>query len=90
MRRLFLAAPLTLVACATTPAETPLACQASGADQFIGQPGTSETGAAIMHATHSSVLRWAPPGTMLTMDFSPMRVTVRLGPDGKVTAINCG
>ena len=90
MRRLFFVAPVILAACATAPAEPTLTCQASGSDRFIGQPGTSETGAAIMRVTHSSVLRWAPPGTMLTMDFSPMRVTVRLGPDGKVTAINCG
>jgi hypothetical protein len=27
---------------------------------------------------------------MLTMDFSPSRVTVRLGPDGKIAAVNCG
>jgi len=43
-----------------------------------------------MRATNSAVLRWAPPGYMLTMDFSASRVTVRLGPDYKVTAINCG
>jgi hypothetical protein len=65
-------------------------CRAEGIDQFIGQPGTSETGAAILQASHSAILRWAPPGVMLTMDFSPSRVTVRLGPDGKITAINCG
>jgi hypothetical protein len=27
---------------------------------------------------------------MMTMEFSPSRVTVRTGPDGKITAINCG
>ena len=43
-----------------------------------------------MRATHAAVLRWAPPGYMMTMDFRADRVTVRLGPDGKVTAINCG
>jgi hypothetical protein len=66
------------------------ACQPSGTNQFIGQPATSETGAAIMAATHAAVLRWAPPGIMLTMDYREDRVTVRLGPDSKVTDIKCG
>jgi Peptidase inhibitor I78 family len=65
-------------------------CNAEGSNQLIGQAATSETGAAILKATNSRVLRWAPPGVMLTMDFSPSRVTVRLGPDDKVMAINCG
>ena len=97
MRKLALVAAALLAACSTPPAEPPMhglvpgqVCDATSAEHFIGQDGTSDTGAAIMRATHSSVLRWAPPGTMLTMDYSPSRVTVRLGPDRKVTAINCG
>ena len=95
MRRVVLATPILLAACASqqppvhgeTPGRT---CRAEGSDQFIGQQGTSETGAAIMHVTRSSILRWAPPGMMLTMDFNQSRVTVRLGPDRKILAITCG
>ena len=65
-------------------------CEASSTGQFLGQVATSETAAAILAASHAAVLRWAPPGVMLTMDFRADRVTVRLGPDGKITAINCG
>jgi len=36
------------------------------------------------------VLRWAPIGYMLTMDFRADRVTVHLGPDNRVTQIRCG
>lgn len=86
-----------LASCAASPVETPVhgvtqghKCDATGTDRFVGQQGTSETGAAIMAATRSAVLRWAPPGYMLTMDFRKDRVTVRLGPDRKVTAISCG
>ena len=97
MRSILFVPVAGLAACATVPPESNVhgtapgrICNAAGTENFIGQAGTSETGAAILAATHSATLRWAPPGYMLTMDFSASRVTVRLGPDYKVTAINCG
>ena len=96
MRKAALLAPALLAACSTAPAtpihgETPgHKCNAVGTERFIGQPGTSAAGAAIKRATRAAVLRWAPPGVMLTMDFRSDRVTVYLGPDRKVTKINCG
>ena len=94
MHEAAIALPLLLAACAagqpvgSEPARGP--CTADGGKQFVGQAATGETGAAIMKATNSRILRWAPPGAMLTMDFSPDRVTVRLGPDQTITEINCG
>lgn len=70
-----------------TPGHT---CTVAGTEKFIGAPGTSQTGAAIKRATKAAVLRWAPPGYMLTMDFRENRVTVYLGPERKVTKISCG
>jgi hypothetical protein len=97
MRRLPLLAPALLVACATAPTEIPVhgvtpghKCDATDTGRFIGQSGTSETGTAIMRATHAAVLRWAPPGVMLTMDFREDRVTVRLDASRKIIAVNCG
>jgi hypothetical protein len=57
---------------------------------LLGQQATSETGAVIMRASHAAVLRWAPPGSMLTMDYREDRVTVHLDAAGKVTEIKCG
>jgi len=97
MRKALILAPVLLGACSTAPAETPVhgvtpghKCQTEGTAHFIGQPGTAETGAAIMKATHAAQLRWAPLGTMLTMDYSENRVTVHLGADRNVTKIACG
>ncbi len=97
MRRATLLVPALLAACSTAPAATPVhgvtpghKCDAAGTARFIGQPGTGATGAAIKRATKAAVLRWAPPGVMLTMDFREDRVTVYLGPDKRVTKINCG
>lgn len=92
MRSSLLAVLLLLPACTTAavPGVRRPVCNAAGATRFVGQPGTSETGAAIMRATGATVVRWAPPGYMLTMDFRADRVTVRLGPDRNILAINCG
>ena len=97
MHKIVLIAPVLLAACSTAPGGTPVygegagdKCDNSRAASFIGQPGTSETGSAIMKATNSSTLRWAWPGSALTMDFVIDRVTVVLTADGKVAKIDCG
>ena len=99
MRNLLMLAPALLAACSTAPApaDTPVhgvtpghKCESAGTDQFIGQAGTSETGAAIKRVSNAAVLRWAPPGVMLTMDFREDRVTVWLDAANKVTKIRCG
>jgi hypothetical protein len=89
--------PVLLAACSTAPASTPIhgvtpghKCQTEGTGQFIGHEATSETGAAIMRVSHAAVLRWAPPGVMLTMDYREDRVTVHLGAGGNITEIKCG
>jgi Peptidase inhibitor I78 family len=89
-----------LAACAANgqPADTPPVhgatpgqkCATAAAGQFIGRTVNSETGPEILRASHAAVLRWAPPGTMLTMDYREDRVTVRLDPQMKVTEITCG
>jgi hypothetical protein len=87
---------MLLAACSTAPA-TPVhgvtpghKCELAGTDQFIGQEGTSATGAAIKRVSHAAVLRWSPPGVMLTMDYREDRVTVWLDPSRKITQIKCG
>ena len=97
MRNVVVLAPALLAACTAAPAEPPVhgqlpgyVCNAEGTDRFIGQPATAETSAAIIKATHSASLRWVRPGMMVTMEFSASRVTVRIDPDHKVSAINCG
>ena len=48
----------------------------TGTDQFIGQPATSETGAAILRRRTPRCCAGRRPASMLTMDFSADRVTV--------------
>jgi hypothetical protein len=70
-----------------TPRHT---CTADATDQFIGQVRSDATGAAIQRVSNAAVLRWAPPGVMLTMDYRADRVTVWLDPANKITKIRCG
>ena len=65
-------------------------CQAEGTDRFIGQVGSEKAGSDIKRVSKAAVLRWAPPGTMLTMDFREDRVTVYLDDNRKITKITCG
>ena len=65
-------------------------CDATGADKYIGQSGTKAIGATIKRATNAAVLRWAPPNSMLTMDYREDRVTVWTDAAGKITKIRCG
>ena len=95
MRKLAIAVPALLTACAA--AQPPVhgmtqghRCQSEMAGSFVGRTATSETGAAILEATHAAILRWAPPGAMLTMDYRYDRVTVRIGPDGRIGSVSCG
>jgi len=97
MRKIVLFAPALLLACSTAPAapivhgETPgHTCQEAGTDAYVGKAGTRGNGAAIKHATNAAVLRWAPPGVMLTMDYRADRVTVWLDDRHKITKIRCG
>ena len=65
-------------------------CTEQGTESFIGQQAGDDTGNAIVKASNAAVLRWAPPGVMLTMDYREDRVTVWLDAAKKITKIRCG
>lgn len=97
MRKVLLLVPMLVTACSTAPAEPVIhgvtpghKCESAGTDQFIGKLGSSKTGAAIKHVSHAAVLRWAPPGVMLTMDYREDRVTVWLDSARNITKVRCG
>jgi hypothetical protein len=98
MRKIILFAPALLSACSTAPAapvvvhgETPgHTCVEGAADSYVGKARSDATGKAIKAATRAAVLRWAPPGVMLTMDYRADRVTVWVGPDNIITKLRCG
>jgi|SRR6185437_11480125 len=97
MRKVAILASVLLVDCSTAPAEPPVhgvtpghVCKVDGTGWLIGRRGTGETGAAILRTSKAAVLRWAPPGVILTMDYRQDRVTVYLDRNRKITQIRCG
>jgi hypothetical protein len=97
MRKAVLLVPVLLAACATAPAQTPVhgntpghTCKTEGTERFIGHTRSDQIAGDIKRVSNAAVLRWAPPGVMLTMDYRADRVTVWLDPANKITQIKCG
>ena len=57
---------------------------------FVGQVATSELGARMLAESRAQTLRWVPHGAMITMEFSPSRLTVRLDAQNRILSISCG
>jgi hypothetical protein len=97
MRNVAILVPVLIAACSTAPAQTPVhgetpghTCIADGIEQFIGQTRSDKAAKEIKRVSHAAVLRWAPPETMLTMDYRADRVTVWLDTASKITKLRCG
>lgn len=88
-------AGLLLSACATQaapPAQGPAAphkCDPSNIEQFVGQQKSSELEQKMLQVSGASLVRWAPFGTAITMEFRADRLTVFLDEANKVSRISC-
>ena len=65
-------------------------CRSEPLAQFIGQPASQELGARMLSASSARIIRWVPKGGMVTMDFSPNRLTVQLDGSNRVESADCG
>ena len=83
---------LLLAGCATTPAgnEPNQACHDDRLASFIGSAATEQLGADMLRASGARTIRWAPFGGVITIDFSPTRLTVQLDQQNRVAAAKCG
>jgi hypothetical protein len=96
MRPTFLMlAGLPLAACTIAQSEptNPLPegpCRNEPLAQFIGQPASQQLGAQMMAASGARTIRWVPKGGVITMDFSPARLTVQLDGSNRVETARCG
>jgi hypothetical protein len=82
---------LTVGACAgANPPELGGTCQSDSLAQFIGQPVTGQLSTDMLRASGARFIRWVPLGGVVTMDFSPVRLTVQLDGANRVQSANCG
>ena len=65
------------------------ACDSEVATTYVGRRATGELGREMLAATGARTLRWVPPRTAVTMDFSPDRLTVSYGDDYIITSAAC-
>jgi hypothetical protein len=98
-RRVLLLALAPLTACSVAPPEgaTPPPdgygggqCDPRPAAALIGQQASTDTGAQALRLTGARTLRWGPPRSAFTMDFSPMRVNVMYDDAMTITEVTCG
>lgn len=89
------AAAAALCGCASAaaepqrPAPVENTCHAEGAQSFVGQKASVESGAAMLKASGASVLRWVPPRTAVNMMYMNGRLTVSYDDDYLITHISC-
>jgi hypothetical protein len=82
------------VAAAAPPGEPPArkphgSCLRESGQRFVGMKATAELGTQMLAATGATILRWVPPRTAVTMDFSPSRLTVSYDDDYTITKVSC-
>ena len=92
MRKAFFVAPLLLSGCAAAPMNEPAGglCRPGSADRFVGQAANAALGMEMLAASGARQLRWVPHGGIITMEFSPNRLTVRLDQANRVESATCG
>jgi len=97
MRHIAVLAFLPLTACtiatSDATADNPPSsgqCHHEALGQFTGQVASEELGARMLAAAGAKTLRWVPKGGVVTMDFSPYRLTVLLDGSNRVERASCG
>jgi len=96
MKSLIAALALSLPACATTladeggPKPETGSCDAAAARNLVGREATVELGEEALRLTGARRLRSIRPGMMVTMDYSPDRLNIYVGPDDRVERFACG
>lgn len=64
--------------------------QSTALATYVGQPASTDLAARLMGASQASKIRWVPHGSMITMDHSDIRLTVRLDQQNRVISASCG
>jgi hypothetical protein len=98
MRLILATALLPLTACTVAQSHqtgdqlppVPAECRNEVLAQFNGQAASADLGRRMLAASGARTIRWVPKGGVVTMDFSPHRLTVQLDGSNRVERASCG
>ena len=88
--------PMALMGCSTISDivsgdnTRPAECDATSSQAWVGQKATADLGAQVKKASDADVLRWLAPNTIVTMEYSSVRVNIAYDEKMVVTRITCG
>ena len=89
MRWIVLVAGFALSGCVMTdgtqPSPMPDTCGAAALQGLVGQPQS-----VLQTMRFAQTVRVIQPGMMVTQDFSPDRLNIGVGPDGRIARVWCG
>jgi hypothetical protein len=65
-------------------------CDAAKAKALIGRKRSPAVERAALRLSGAAAVRWIPAGAMVTMDYRPERLNLRLDRRGRILGVNCG
>lgn len=80
------AAPVATVADAMPQQDT---CGAARVARHLGMPATATRRAMVEQESGAARVRWLPPGSIVTMDYSAERLNVELDDEGRIIRYRC-
>ena len=70
--------------------DTGQTCNAAKAKKLVGRKRSPAVEAQALRLTGAGSVRWIRPGMMVTMDYRPDRLNLRVDGKGKILSANCG
>jgi hypothetical protein len=65
-------------------------CDAKPIQNLVGRPANKRNKALAKVRSHASIVREVPADGVMTMDYSPNRLNIITGKDGRIARLNCG
>ena len=64
-------------------------CDGTNIQQFVGKQRSGDLEAEMLRVSNAAFVRWAPYGTMVTMEFREDRLTAFLDSSDRIERISC-
>jgi hypothetical protein len=65
-------------------------CSVENLSSFVGRKATAELAHFLLEQSGARVLRWIPPDSAVTMDYSPLRLNIAYDRTMQIERFSCG